>query len=151
MLEFELPWAFFCLPLPLLAYWLLPKSRQQQAAVRVPFYADLQQMQHTGTAKINLTFLKLFALLSCWLCLVTAAASQKWIGDAITLPASGRHLMLAVDLSGSMKKKDMVISGKASNRLIAVKQVLDEFIERLKTNGAQFVTAESAVEAFLKH
>ena len=64
-----------------------------------------------------------------WLCLLTAAARPQWIGDAIELPVSGRDLMLAIDLSGSM--------GQAFNhnyqsvtKLQATKVVASDFIEK---------------------
>ena len=43
---------------------------------------------------------------------------------------SGRSLMLAVDLSGSMKEEDLQLSGNPTNRLNVVKNVLQEFIKR---------------------
>ena len=42
-----------------------------------------------------------------WLLLLLAAAGPPWIGEAIELPNSGRDLMLAVDISGSMQIEDM--------------------------------------------
>jgi Ca-activated chloride channel family protein len=65
-----------------------------------------------------------------WLLLVTAAARPQWIGDPIELPASGRDLMLAVDLSGSMEAKDFELNGQAVDRLTATKAVAGEFIQR---------------------
>ena len=43
MLEFEWPWAFALLPLPLLVWWLVPPRREQQTSVQVPFFDDLAQ------------------------------------------------------------------------------------------------------------
>ena len=54
----------------------------------------------------------------------------KWVGDAITLPSSGRDLLLAVDISGSMGTEDMSLSGQMVTRLAAVKAVVGEFVER---------------------
>ena len=43
MLEFEWPWAFALLPLPLLVWWLLPAFRDQQTSVHVPFFDRLAE------------------------------------------------------------------------------------------------------------
>ncbi len=132
MLEFEWPLIFLLLPLPLLAYWLLPCARQQQAAVRVPFYAELSSLQEHNAKRSQGGPPKVVFLSLLWLCLLTAAAAPSWIGDAITLPSEGRDLMLAVDLSGSMQREDMQIKGRNVDRLTAVKAVLSEFIEQRK-------------------
>lgn len=132
MLSFEFPWVIYLLPLPLLVYWLLPKTEQQQAAVRVPFFSELRAMQQHSSSVIARSKLRLAALLLFWLGLLSAAAGPNWIGEPISLPASGRDLLLAVDLSGSMKVEDMQLRGQQTTRISAVKAVLDDFILRRK-------------------
>ena len=44
-----------------------------------------------------------------WLCLVLAAAKPEWIGPPIEQQKSGRDLMIAVDLSGSMATADFTL------------------------------------------
>jgi Ca-activated chloride channel homolog len=62
-----------------------------------------------------------------WLLLVVAAAKPQWIGPPIEQHKSGRDLMIAVDLSGSMQAQDFTLpSGEQVDRLAAVKQVLQE-------------------------
>ena len=58
-----------------------------------------------------------------------AASRPQWLGEAIAIPVSGRDLVLAVDLSDSMRTGDFKIEGKQVNRLQATKQVASEFIE----------------------
>lgn len=132
MLEFQASWVFYCLPLPLIVYWLLPAAQQKQAAIRVPFYQQLGELENQQQGRINKRPLRLLSSAVIWCCLVAAAASPTWIGDPITLPANGRDLMLAVDLSESMLIEDMQIRGEQANRLIAVKAVMDDFIARRK-------------------
>ncbi|MGB1272429.1 MAG: vWA domain-containing protein, partial [Endozoicomonas sp.] len=43
---------------------------------------------------------------------------------------SGRDLMMAVDLSGSMEINDMELNGQQVDRLVATKAVMNDFIER---------------------
>ncbi|WP_369809241.1 hypothetical protein [Oceanicoccus sp. KOV_DT_Chl] len=132
MLSFEFPWIFYALPLPVLAYWLLPKVQQQQAAVRVPFYQQLAGLEHQTNSNLQQRKLRVASLIVIWSCLVAAASGPNWIGDPISLPASGRDLLLAVDLSGSMKIEDMQVRGEQAPRIVAVKAVLNDFIERRK-------------------
>jgi Ca-activated chloride channel family protein len=132
MLSFDWPMVFFLLPLPLLAYWLLPLAKQQQAAVRVPFYNELADLEHSTVQSPKNKTYRLITLIIIWLSLITAAASPKWIGDAIEIPTSGRDLLLAVDLSKSMTREDMVVQGEQTDRITAVKVVVSDFLERRK-------------------
>jgi len=54
----------------------------------------------------------------------------QWVGEPVALPLSGRDLMLAVDLSDSMKQRDMQIDGLRVNRLQAVQAIAGTFIEQ---------------------
>jgi Ca-activated chloride channel family protein len=67
-----------------------------------------------------------------WIFLLLAIARPQWLGDPIELPAKGRDLMMAVDLSGSMQIEDMVINGQTVNRFTLIQHVLSDFIERRK-------------------
>jgi Ca-activated chloride channel family protein len=130
MLNFDWPWLFTLLPLPLLAYFLLPRAKQQDAALRVPFFQQLTQTENPERAQNQSKKPALIISAACWLCLIIAAASPVWIGEPIALPSSGRDLMLAVDISGSMEREDMILNNQPVNRLSAVKSVLNEFIQR---------------------
>ena len=132
MIGFNLMWALYLLPVPLLAYWLIPKAQQHQAAVRVPFFSELSELQHNKKNVIGLAKLQTAVIITIWCSLVLAAAGPTWIGDPINLPSSGRDLLLAVDLSGSMKIEDMEVNGDRVPRIVAVKTVLNEFIQRRK-------------------
>jgi len=70
------------------------------------------------------------AAMLVWLLLVVAAARPQWIGEIESLPVTGRDLLLAVDISGSMDTQDMILNKTAVNRLKVVKKVAGEFIQR---------------------
>ena len=131
LIEFQWPWIFYAMVLPFVIRLLLPAaSSAEEAALRVPnlqSFAD-EQMRAKGRSKRSgaLWWLGILA----WLCLVTAAARPMWYGEPIELPISGRDLMLAVDLSGSMEQEDFEIRGRRVNRLVATQYVAGEFIER---------------------
>lgn len=131
MLQLEWLWALALLPLPLLYRLLLPVARtSEEAVLRVPFADDFSGM---ATARLRASGSRgLFWLAAlAWVCLVVAAARPQWVGDPIELPVSGRDIMLAVDLSGSMEMQDFVLPGNQQvDRLTATKAVAGKFIER---------------------
>ncbi|WP_299975172.1 VWA domain-containing protein [uncultured Pseudoteredinibacter sp.] len=128
MLEFLWPILLLLLPLPLLFRKILSSKQDSSAALKVPFYQQLAQPQaHQAQAKWHLLLLWLI-----WLCLLLACARPVWIGEPIEMPSSGRDLLMAVDISGSMKTPDMEVEGEQVPRLWAVKAVVGEFVERRK-------------------
>ncbi len=127
-IEFAWPWLFATLPLPLLALLLPRAPRQAPAALRFPFYAALRNNLQAPTGQRSR--LRLILAGVAWLLLVLAAARPQLIGESVHLPVSGRSLMLAVDISGSMQSEDMQIRGRQLSRLTAVKVVAGDFIDQ---------------------
>ncbi len=128
MFELEWPWALLLLPLPLLVWYFLPETgTQQQAALRVPFMEDFDAL-NSSLQKVKAKIWLNLLLVICWVLLILATARPLWVGDQIELPISGRDLMLAVDLSGSMQVEDFRIKGQAVDRLTATKYVARDFI-----------------------
>ena len=129
MIEWQWPWLFVLLPLPLLIRMLLSPLDQQDNALTVP---DLTQFSLEAKSKAQAVprrWSSLLILLSlAWLCLVTAGARPQWTGDPVSLPTSGRDLMLAVDISGSMSTEDMQLQDQLVNRLLVVKSVVNNFL-----------------------
>lgn len=129
MIHFAWPWALALLPLPWLVYRYAPPAlAAEEAALWVPslslFGAVAQQgVRRPGRLQILLAVL-------CWLLLVLAATRPQWLGEPIERPVSGRDLMLAVDLSGSMQTRDFTLGGETVDRLTALKAVAGEFIRR---------------------
>jgi len=127
--EFAWPWLLITLPLPMLVALSLPRAQASPpAALRVPFYGALQQGLARPARRRSRLYLLLAAL--AWLLLVLAAARPQWIGETLHLPVSGRSLMLAVDISGSMQTEDMLVEDRQVMRLAAVKRVAADFIEQ---------------------
>ena len=130
MIQMEWPLVFVLLPLPLLVYWLLPSTAAgRQAALQVPVIEDFSFDTVFGERATVRRWRRWLSLLA-WLLLVLAASRPQWLGESIAIPVSGRDLMLAVDLSDSMRTGDFVIEGEQVNRLQATKRVASEFIER---------------------
>ena len=102
MIHIAWPWMLLALPLPWLAARWLPPAPPQGAALFLPFAAAL-------TAPPS----------------ARATRRPQWLGDPQPVPSTGRRLLLAVDVSGSMATQDM--AGNAS-RLQVVQQVAGDFI-----------------------
>ncbi|GAB55652.1 hypothetical protein GPUN_1532 [Glaciecola punicea ACAM 611] len=127
---FEFVWwpLLALLPLPLLLRYLLPaKKKNAQVALYFPHVTELAQSQNK---KIRSSIGRALILSIAWIALVFASARPIWFGDPIAIPSEGRDLMLAVDLSTSMRQKDMLVNGQGVDRLEMVKSVMDDFIER---------------------
>ena len=127
MFEFAWWWVLFALPLPLLIRFLPGKTQPEQAALRVPALLPGQQVQSLKPGRNTVTGILAWLI---WLSLVLAAARPQWLGEPVSIPDEGREMMLAVDLSGSMKIDDMHLNGRQVNRLTITKSVLYDFIQR---------------------
>lgn len=137
MIEFAWPWAFAVLPLPALAWWLLPPYRERRASVQIPFFARVAeatgQTPQKGAVVIRRQALQMIVATIIWLLIVTALAQPQRVGDAISHDVSARDIMLAIDISGSMDQTDLETADKKMiQRLAGVKQVVDAFIARRK-------------------
>lgn len=130
MMHFDWPWLFALLPLPWLLRLLLPRAASHNmAALRVPYLQDFQLSSTSTGISTHSQRWPLFIYTLLWLCLLTAAARPQWIGDAIELPVSGRDLMLAIDLSGSMGQS-FSNNFRSVSKLDATKAVAGDFIDQ---------------------
>lgn len=130
MLTFAWPWVFLLLPLPLLLrIWLSPATNLQEAGLRVPDFTGFAVLVGRPDREQLLNW-RFWVAVIAWLLLVVAAARPQHIGDELDVPVSGRNLMLAVDLSGSMDQKDFELGSTQVDRLTATKAVASDFISR---------------------
>jgi Ca-activated chloride channel homolog len=126
---FAWPWALLLLPLPLLARWLLPPRRGIGAALRVPYGRRLDAIAGEAGHALRGGGPGALAWIA-WALLCVAMARPQQLGPPQVPPQTGRDLMLAVDLSGSMAEEDMRIGGRVVDRLTAAKAVLADFLDR---------------------
>lgn len=123
------PLALLLLPLPLLALWLLPARPAPVGAVRVPAtVADRLGASAAASARAGRIRLAVAAL--AWVLMVVALAGPQRVLPAAAVPASAREIVLAIDLSGSMEQKDLLLDGKPAKRIDVVKAVARDFIRR---------------------
>jgi len=130
MLTFIWPLAALALPLPWLIRRLLPAARGNQLrALRVPFAAAMVN-ENDGAPRTGTGHWPVWIAALAWLLLVAATCRPEWLGEPVEIPISGRDMLLAVDLSGSMEVEDFRLNGQAADRLEATKAVASEFIKR---------------------
>ncbi len=127
MIELALPWALAALPLPWLVRWSLPPARERGGALRVPFFQRLAAASAQGDTRSRRGWLAVAVKALAWALLVGAAAQPQWVGPPQAVPTQGRDLMLALDLSGSMRTPDFEVRGRAIDRFSVVRAVARDF------------------------
>ncbi|MFQ6004695.1 MAG: VWA domain-containing protein [Woeseia sp.] len=126
------PWMLLALPLPVLIRAVLPAvTESAEAGLKVPSLAAFAVLTDRTETERFLNW-RVWIAVVAWALLVLAAARPERIGDELDVPVSGRNLMLAVDLSGSMDAKDFELGNRRVDRLTATKAVAGDFIERRK-------------------
>lgn len=127
---FEFSWwqILVLLPLPIIIRLVLPaKAKSAQAAL---YFPNVTKVTQSAGVKGQTSTTRLVLMSIVWIALVLASARPIWFGEPISIPSEGRDLMLAVDLSTSMRQQDMVVNGNRVDRLEMVKSVMDDFIDR---------------------
>jgi Ca-activated chloride channel family protein len=123
--EFAWPWVALLVPLPwLLRRWLRPLPPGQALHLPHPGVALAAVERRPGRGARG------WWLVLAWLCLLAAAARPQWVGPPQAQQRSGRAMLLAVDLSGSMRTDDMQLAGQSVSRFEAVEAIASDFIAR---------------------
>lgn len=101
MLEFAWPLAALALVLPALALGFLPRAAPLAVPLRVPFLREARAWS-AASARAR-PRLRLVLALAAWALLVAAACRPQWVGEPVGVPSSGRSVLLALDVSASMR------------------------------------------------
>jgi Ca-activated chloride channel family protein len=125
VIELADPWLLALLPLPLLAR-LLPPTGAGGTALRVPANVARRLTRGPADAPPSRRVPLLPAL--AWVLVVVALAGPRQLVPTPALPISGRDLVLALDLSGSMVREDFALDGRTMTRLEAVQRVGADFV-----------------------
>jgi Ca-activated chloride channel family protein len=119
-------WLLALLALPLVA-WL--RGRRRVPVLLVPFAAAWHRPSLAAPSRwpVALAFLGLVLLIG-------ALARPQRVEDKREINSQGYDIILAVDLSTSMRAEDYEKGGERLNRLQAIKPVIQAFIERRPTD-----------------
>lgn len=123
-MRFHLPLVLLLLPLPLLIRWLLPT----RPPVKASLYVGSTTFSAAIPSRAGDDILATLLLAAAWAALVIALAGPRMAATKDIVTASGREIMLALDLSGSMAKEDFALDGAPLSRLDAVKRVAARFV-----------------------
>ena len=123
MIHFAWPWLALLAPLPWFHYRWRAAAAPMGTPIFVPFLASIRVSAALAPDARRGARICFAAL---WILLVLAAIRPQVLGDPVPVPTTGRRLLLAVDVSGSMATPDM---GAAVTRLDAVQQVAGQFID----------------------
>ena len=130
MLHLAWPWMLAAVAAPFLVARLAPRAPEAAGApIRVPYFDEAAARSDRTPASGARGVGRVLALLA-WCALVLAAARPQWVGDPVSLPVHGRDLMLALDLSGSMREQDMKSGAGFEPRIDVVKRVAGDFVKR---------------------
>lgn len=123
MIDLALPAALLMLPLPLLARSFPPRLTSAWAMVLPEGIADAASPVAGPAGWRGLVVIWLI-----WGCLCLALAQPQRIEMMPDRSASGRDIVIALDMSGSMITPDFDLDGETITRLAAVKRVAQGFI-----------------------
>lgn len=130
MFSFATPWLLCLLVLPLLLP-LFFSQQQAKISMRFPrFAARLPQASYHSQSSWRILNASSSLFFMLWVCLVIAAAQPRWLGEPLPLQQNAREILIALDLSGSMRQEDMQINGRPVTRLYAAHHILADFIRR---------------------
>ncbi|MFT6464903.1 vWA domain-containing protein [Halopseudomonas sp.] len=150
---FDLAWpaAILLLPLPWVLRRILPPATNRTAALQVAFLPRLQTLQEEGAGQPAAPARWRYILI--WLLLVFACMRPQWLGEPLPINISGRDMMIAVDLSGSMEYADMQYEDEVVDRLTLVKTLLSQFIAQRQGDriGLILFGSNAYVQAPLTH
>lgn len=128
MINFDNIWWLLLLPLPfIIRTWIKPISIKLDSGLKVPFFSALARLQKMSSTHYQNN--RLYVAYGIWFLLVLAATGPEWLGKAVDLPRSGRDIVLAIDVSGSMQIPDMQLNDRSVDRLSVVKNVAQHFIK----------------------
>lgn len=135
MYQLEFPWLLLLLPLPALAWRLLPPKRETAASIRLPFFDQVAEAAGVtpseGSVVAGRSWPQTIVLALAWCLVVLALARPQFVEPPIDKKEAQRDILLALDLSQSMEAKDFrTPDGALQSRIDAVRQVVSGFIAK---------------------
>ena len=147
MLSLDYAWMLALLPVPLLVRRWLPPVERGEPALAVPL---LQRSDERVPPRVAARAdLGAWCLWLFWALLIVAASRPYWLDEPVSRISSGRDLMLAVDISGSMSEPDMTIDERSASRLEVLKIVVDDFVERRAGDRIGLILFGTSAYAFV--
>ena len=129
MYELSHPWYLIAFFIPFVIIFLLPGVPvDYKMALKVPFYHLFLEKQQEKMQFNQFVWLKHW--LCIWSLLVFALAGPRWVGLPARLSFDTHHVMVVLDISGSMALEDMPSAHGMTARWNVVKQTALSFIQK---------------------
>ncbi len=151
--QFAYPYVALLAPLPFLVYWLLPAIKNRSSALIYPYFertaiVSKQKPKKASHIKKRNGFAWV-AMYLIWLLLLVAMASPELVGKPERKIKTSRNFLILADLSFSMANKDWVIDSQPVTRWQAVKDIMQDFIVRRKSDrmGLVFFASNAYIQA----
>lgn len=130
-LHFEWPWMIALLLVPLLVRLLFPPAERQNElpVIRFP-HLEILRAAFGGFSPTQKAGSRLFAILALifWFLLALALMRPQIVDQMSEAENQGYDIVLAVDLSGSMRALDFATKENMVNRLDVAKDVVSDFV-----------------------
>lgn len=133
MIELIWPWVWLLLPLPFLIRHFAPAAQQSEVALVVPFFSRFKNInEQTRDSQLSSSRSTFWLALFIWCLLLAAASRPQWMGEPVPVSSSARDIIMAVDISGSMKRTDLKLNNEPVTRLEVIKHIVGEFVKQRK-------------------
>lgn len=117
---------FLLLLIPVFIWYY--KAKKQNASVMFSSTAHLGKLHKSALLYFN--YIPFFLWVMAFILMILAASRIQKGTDYSTTHTEGVDIVLAVDVSTSMLAEDFIVNNRRHNRLVAVKKVVQEFIEK---------------------
>jgi Ca-activated chloride channel family protein len=147
-IDFANPHAFALWPALLILKFFTKRTPQRDVGIMLP--SSMRDKLQAMTAHTDKYFFswRLTAVILAWTGIILGFSGPRITNAVAALPISGRDLVLSIDLSGSMTKRDFDIEGVSVSRLELVKKVASELVRRREGDRIGLVIfAEKALAA----
>lgn len=132
MITFYWPYMGLLILLPVLVWWKLPKRQPAEASLPEIFFPETGRLTQAfpsyGMPARKSANGLLIAMSLTWICLTLAVMRPQKVDQFAYVENQGYDLMLAVDISGSMKALDFSTNQTIKSRLDVTKEVVGDFV-----------------------
>lgn len=144
-MQFEIAykWVFWLAALPIVVFILLPPLHKKRSGLIAPFFKRAatvsNQRVKRGAWISRKNILIWISLCLCWLCLLAAASSPRYVGKPAKKTKTVRSFLIATDISFSMATTDWVVGGRRLSRWEAIKSIMKGFVKDRKSDQVGLV------------
>ncbi len=144
MYQFNAPWFFLLLPLPLLMriFFVSHKENSSRSVPQFffPFTHRLKKVFCIHKNKVKNSRWFYFFLSMSWILSIIALMQPEKVDHIKKVKNKGYDLLLAVDISASMQALDFSTPSKQINRLDVTKEVVGKFVRGRKGDRVGLIT-----------